>query len=369
MDSRKPPLKILHVDPERSWGGGERQVVGLLSYLSRWGHRNHLLCHPDGPLAQEAQRIGTRVYPLRLRNDLDLRPVLSVRRLIRDEGYDVVHFHTKRAHALSVWLGKPPRQLKRVVTRRMDYPIRRGWYDRYLYNRKVDGVVAISRRIAALLVEGGVSREKIRVIHSGVEPAPFDRQSAASRDSSPVVIGTVAVLERRKGHRFLLEAAAHLKGQGQRLIWRIAGDGSQKERLQRLAESLGLREEVVFLGFVSDVPAFLSSIDIFVLPSLFEGLGVAVLEAMAAAKPVVATDVGGPGELVADERTGLLVPPGDFLSLARALSRLSSDKDLIRRMGENGRARVKEHFTMEQMAKRNEGYYYELLEERAKGGR
>lgn len=363
MDSRKRPLKILHVDPERLWGGGERQVVGLLGYLSRRGHANHLLCHPDGPLAREARKIGTTIHPLGLVNDLDLRPVLRVRRLIRDERYDVIHFHTKRAHALAAWLGGARRGSTRVVTRRMDYPIRRGWYDRYLYNRAVDGVIAISDGIAALLVEGGVGREKIRVIYSGVDPEPFEK--IAPPAGAGVVIGTVAVLEERKGHRFLLEAAAELKRQGRPMKYRIAGDGSEKENLKTLARSLGLEEEVEFLGFVSDVPAFLSSIDVFVLPSLFEGLGVAALEAMAAAKPVVATNVGGLRELVADRTTGVLVPPADSSALARAIAELVSERERMREMGESGRARVREHFTMEGMAQKSESYYYELLEGRA----
>jgi glycosyltransferase involved in cell wall biosynthesis len=363
VDNRKRPLKILHIDPERLWGGGERQVVGLLEYLSRRGHAGHLLCHPDGPLAREARKIGTTIHPLRLVNDLDLRPVVRVRRLIREERYDVVHFHTKRAHALAAWLGGAGRGRARVVTRRMDYPIRRGWYDRYLYNRAVDGVVAISDGIAALLVEGGVVREKIRVIYSGVDPELFEK--IAPPGGAAVVIGTVAVLEERKGHRFLLEAAAELKRMGHSLKYRIAGDGSERESLGDLARTLSVEEDVEFLGFVSDVPAFLSSIDVFVLPSLFEGLGVAALEAMAAAKPVVATSVGGLRELVADRTTGLLVPPADSPALARAIAELVSQRVRMREMGANGRARVREHFTMEAMAQKNESYYYELLEDSA----
>jgi glycosyltransferase involved in cell wall biosynthesis len=365
VGNRRRPLKILHIDPERLWGGGERQVVGLLEYLSRWGHANHLLCHPDGPLAREARKIGIEIHPLRLRNDLDIRPVLPVRRLIRGASYDIVHFHTKRAHAFSLWLGSSPRGLKRVVTRRMDYPMRKIWYDRYLYNRRVDGVVAISERIAALLIVGGVKKEKLRVIHSGVDPEPFKNIPIARDDRSAAVIGTAAVLEERKGLRFLLEAAAELKHQGLRLTYRIAGDGSEREKLERLAETLGVREEVAFLGFVSDMPAFLSSIDIFVLPSLFEGLGVAALEAMAAARPVIASDVGGLSELVADGETGLLAAPGDSPALARAISRMVSEPERIRAMGENARARVEKYFTMEQMAKKNESYYYDLLEGRS----
>jgi glycosyltransferase involved in cell wall biosynthesis len=364
VDSRRRALKILHIDPERSWGGGETQVLGLIGYLSRRGHANHLLCHPDGPLGRAAGATGTTVHPLRLRNDFDFRPAWVGRWLIRNERYDIVHFHTKRAHAFAVWLGGARRGARRVVTRRMDYPIRRGCYDRYLYNRAVDGVIAISEQIAALLVEGGVAKEKIRVIPSGVDPAPFEKIPPPDGAGGPLIVGALAVLEERKGHRFLLEAAAELKRQGLRLKYRIAGDGSESERLKNLTRTLGLEEEVEFLGFVHDAAPFLASIDIFVLPSLFEGLGVAALEAMAAARPVIATRVGGLAELVEDRRTGLLVPPADSFSLARAIGEIAADGERRRAMGASGRARVREHFTMEQMARGNEDYYYDLLEER-----
>lgn len=367
MDGHSRPLKILHLDPEKGWGGGERQVVGLLDYLARRGHASHLLCRPDGPLAGAARKIGVVTHPLALANDLDVRPAPRVRRLIREEGYDVVHFHTKRAHALAAWLGGAAPGRVRVVTRRMDYPVRRGWHDRYLYNRAVDGVIAISGPIAALLAEGGVAREKIRVIPSGVDTARFEHIPPPGGDRAPLVIGAVAALEERKGHRFLLEAAAELKRQGHRLRYRIAGDGAEKERLKKAAENLSISNDVEFLGFVSDVPAFLASIDIFVLPSLFEGLGVAALEAMAAARPVVASRVGGLAEVVEDGKTGALVPPGDAAALARAIARLAAGKERLGALGGNGRARAREHFSMEQMARRNESYYYELLENRGTG--
>jgi glycosyltransferase involved in cell wall biosynthesis len=355
---------VLHVDPEKGWGGGETQVAGLMRYLSRRGHVNHLLCDPEAPLAAEMKDVAEK-HPLTMRNDLDLRPLPAVRRLIRDRGYDIVHLHTKRAHALSAWLGSEPATQKRIVTRRMDYPIRRGWFDRYLYNRCVDGVVAISRPIAALLAEGGVARDKIRIIHSGVDPEPYEKIPAPDGDRSPIVVGSVASLEERKGHRFLLQAARELKRQGHRFSYRIAGDGSQKRRLLELTRSLQLESEIKFVGFTSDVPAFLRGIDVFVLPSLSEGLGVAALEAMAAARPVIASAVGGLTDTVIEGETGLLVPPGDSASLARALGRLATEKELIRAMGEKGRARFLNHFTMERMARANEEFYYELLNQDA----
>ncbi|MBI2985720.1 MAG: glycosyltransferase family 4 protein [Deltaproteobacteria bacterium] len=362
MDNDRRLLKILHIDPERTWGGGECQVIGLLGYLARQGHQNHLLCHPGGLLIEEARRAGITAFPLRVRNDLDFRPVFSLRRLIQEERYDIVHFHTKRAHALALWLGRAQPGVRFVVTRRMDYPLRRNWYNDCLYNRKVDGVVAISRKIADLLVEGGVRRERIRLIHSGIDPAPFQRRAGEKSSRAPVVIGTVAVLEERKGHRFLLEAGALLKRQGHQLKYRFAGTGSQRQSLEQIARGLGLGEDVEFVGFVSDIASFLSTIDVFVLPSLYEGLGVSVLEAMAAGKPVVATRVGGLPEVVDDTITGLLVPHKDPRALAGAIAVLATRQGLAQEMGEKGSGRVLQYFTMEEMAKKNEDYYYELLQ-------
>jgi glycosyltransferase involved in cell wall biosynthesis len=163
----------------------------------------------------------------------------------------------------------------------------------------------------------------------------------------------------------MLEAAALLKRQGHRLKYRFAGAGSERERLKRSTVALGLQEEVTFMDFITDVPEFLSSVDLFVLPSLYEGLGVAVLEAMAAGKPVVASAVGGLPELVEDRVTGFLVPPGDPAALAEAISRFISREDLLDDMGRRARDRVRRSFSMEQMAKENEEFYYDLIEKRA----
>ncbi len=360
MDGRNR-LKILHIDPEMGWGGGEAEVIGLLRYLALWGHHNDVLCHPEGRLLNEARKLSIPTFPIRIRNEIDFTPVWSLRRRIRHEKYDIIHFHTKRAHALSSWpLGVDSRS-KCVVTRRMDYRLKRNWYNDWLYNRRVDGIVAISQRIADVLIRGGAKREKIRIIYSGVDPALFQPTAPVGERPGPLVIGTAAVLEERKGYAFLLEAAALLKSQGHRLAYRFAGEGSQRERLEKLVMKLGLKEEVFFAGFVSDVPAFLSTIDIFALPSVNEGLGVAVLEAMAAGRPVVASRVGGIPELVEDRITGVLVPPEDPQALAEAISQLASEKPLAQEMGAKGCKRVHERFTLEKMARRNEKYYYELL--------
>jgi len=356
-------LKILHIDPERNWGGGEAQVFGLLKYLAARGHRNELSAHPNGPLFAKCRELEIPRYPIDIRNDLDLRCIPALRRLIRSSGYHIVHFHTKRAHALSLWLARTWPMPKYVVTRRMDYPERRNWYTSYLYNRRVDGVVAISRGIADSLVAAGVDVGKVRVIPSGVDPRRFTASPIAPRPANgAIVVGSIGVLEERKGHRFLLEAAAALKRQGLKLKYYVAGEGTLREHLERDAARLGLNDEVRFWGFVDDPAAFLAEIDLFVMPSLFEGLGVAALEAMSASKPVIASRVGGLAESVLDGVTGILVAPGDGAALAAAIAKLVREPSLAAEMGSRGRARVLEHFTLEQMAWRNEAYYHELLD-------
>jgi len=356
-------LRILHIDPERNWGGGEVQVFGLLTYLAARGHRNDLLTHPQGRLFAESQKLNVRAQGFAVRNDFDVKSGFRLRRLIREQKYDIVHFHTKRAHALALWLSRRGDDPKYVVTRRMDYPIAKGWYTDMLYNRRVDGVVAISQPIVEILVKAGVDPKRICRIHSGVDASRFRLSADRPRpDSDPVVVGSAAVMEERKGHRYLLEAARLLKDRGYQIRYLIAGEGSLRKSLEAMVETLGLREEVRFAGFISDVAAFLAGIDIFAMPSLYEGLGVAVLEAMAAGKPVVATNVGGLAESIIDSMTGFLVAPRDSQALADAIGKLAGEKSLAHEMGQRGAARVQEHFSLETMTAKNEAYYYALLE-------
>lgn len=356
-------LKILHIDPEKNWGGGEAQVLGLLRHLVARGHQNDLFAHPSGLLFARCRSLKVKTYPIAMRNDLDLRCVATLRKLIRNVNYDIVHFHTKRAHALALWLPHGERRPKYVVTRRMDYPEARSWYTHIIYNQRVDGVVAISQSIRDILVRAGVYEKRIQVICSGIDPGIFEiaKTQRAVSESAPVV-GCLAGLEERKGHRYLLAAAAILRAGGVKIQYKIAGDGPLRARLEKETASLGLGDVVQFLGFVTDTAAFFSSIDIFAMPSLYEGLGVAALEAMAAGKPVVATRVGGLMESVLDNVTGVLVPPRDPEALAGAIAKLARSPALAESMGKQGRKRVEQRYSLEKMARENESFYHILLD-------
>jgi len=355
-------LKILHIDPETNWGGGEAQVFGLLTYLTAQGHHNDLLAHPSGLLSTRCQALDVRARPIVMRNDADVRCVPALRRLIRKMSYDVVHFHTKRAHALALWLPRGKRRPKYVVTRRMDYPEPPSWYTRFLYNRRVDGVVAISQAIENLLTSAGVDRQKIRCISSGIDPGKFAAVGLPGASGDDVfVVGCLAALEERKGHQTLLDAAALLKAGGFRIRYELAGNGPRRAELEAEVARLGLADHIRFRGFVTDTAEYFAGVDLLAVPSLHEGLGVAALEAMAAGRAVIATRVGGLAESVLDGVTGFLVPPRDAAALAGAIAKLARSRSLAQTMGKRGRERVGRHFSLESMASQNESYYYELV--------
>jgi len=193
----------------------------------------------------------------------------------------------------------------------------------------------------------------VRTIHNGVPDRPLNRRP---RPFTGLAVGSIGRLDSQKGYDVLLRSLAASDGVG----CVIVGDGPERERLERLAASLGIAQRVAFEGWQSDARDFLTTFDVFVLPSRFEGFPLVLLEAMLAGLPVVATDVGSVAEAVQDGETGLLVPPDDVQALNEALHTLLDDPDLRRKLGDAGRARALE-FSPARMAREFEALYAEVL--------
>jgi glycosyltransferase involved in cell wall biosynthesis len=353
------PLHILHVDDERGFSGGEVQVFLLLEGLRERGHRNVLVCDPAGLAHAEACERGIETLPVRMRNYLDAAAVLRLRSAFSGSGADLVHLHTGRATWLgglaARWAGLPA-----LTTRRMDRRVKRGWRTRVIYESLVQRAVAISPAVAERLASAGVESE---IIRSAVDPAALEsglgreraRADLGGRGDEPMLL-CVARLHRRKGVDVLLHALPEVEAR----LW-IAGDGPERAALESLAAELGVSERVCFLGTRDDTADLLAACDVFVLPSRLEGLGVATLEAMAASRPVVASDVGGIADAVVAGRTGLLVPPEDAHALADALRRVLGDAELRLMLGRAGPGRVAEGFLASQMVEAYEALYRALL--------
>ena len=368
------PLRILGVDPELGFAGGETQVLGLTLGLLRGGHRTELACDPRGRLYERARREGIECHPLAIRNALDFAAGMRLRNLLTRANYDIVHFHTSRAHSMAPFVRAQARAL--IVTRRMDYRPNR-LFAPYLYNRAVDAVAAISSKVADTLGEAGVSREHLQIIPSGVDCDHFRPASSSEREPARTrlgvapgdfLVGTAGMLEERKGHRYLLEAIAivnRARGEASRIKCAIAGDGAMREELAKLARKFEIANDTLFLGMIGDSRRLLDALDVFVFPSLKEGLGVALLEAMACGLPVIATRAGGVVDIVEDNRSGMLAPPRDAMSLAKAIASLAGDTTRRSELGSAARMRVIENFSMDAMTKKTIDLYRACLVRRA----
>lgn len=361
-------LRVLHVNPERNWGGGEQQVLGLIEYLSRQGHACCLVCDPGGLLRQRAEERRLATVGLAIRSDLALRAAWGLRAILRWSAWDIVHLHTRKAQTLALYLPRT-RGFRVVATRRMDYEVKRDWFHRKLYQR-VDGVVAVSCAVKDVLERAGVAPEKICVAHSGVEPMRFARFDDATVSSirrrgrvgaATRLIGGAGVLEARKGHDVLLRAVGLLREQGEDVACVLAGEGPLRRDLLELSRQLGIADRVQLLGFVEDMASFYRSLDLFVLPSNKEAMGNSLMEAMLCEVPVVASRVGGSVEIVEEGESGILFPAGDSRALASAILELLRDPEQAGRLAVAGRQRTLSRFTIERMAEANERYYYELL--------
>jgi glycosyltransferase involved in cell wall biosynthesis len=364
------PLTIVHVTGESGFSGGEVQLFLLLEGLRARGDRCVLVCPPGSRAEAEAARRGFEKHAVSMPSDLALMSALKIRRALAAAEADLVHLHSGRANwlgGLAVYsLGLPA-----LTTRRMDREIRRGRRTRFLYQQVAQRAVAISPAVAELLREGGVAEERIRVIASAVDPAELvaRRSREEVRRSERLPEGSVcalalAKLVARKGLDVLIEALARRPLRNVPLTLWLAGEGPERAVLEGRAAALGVSDRLRFLGRREDKACLLAGCDMLVLPSRREGLGVAALEAMACGRPVVASDVGGLGEAVVHERTGLLVPPSDPDALAAALARLASDAGLRERLGAAGPARIAEGYLAAQMCDAYAALYRELLAER-----
>ena len=352
-------MSLFQIDAGREWRGGQRQALFLARELRKSGWPFTFVVQPDSPLHEKASAEGLPVLPLRIKSETHLLAAFRLAGAMKRAGCRLAHFHD--AHSVSVG-GLACDRAKvpiRVISRRVDFPLKRNAFSRRKYTRNIDAIIAISQGVKDVLVNGGFSPGVIDVVPSGIDFSPFE--AVAERDflrkelgfaPDDYLVGIVAALEDHKGHRFLLEAARILKDRAPKIKFVIVGKGSLEMDLDQQARDLGVTDLVFFLGFREDVPRILASLDLFVLSSHLEGLGTSILDAMASRLPIVATQVGGIPEVVLNEETGLLVAPKNPEALARAILRIHQDPVLARRLGDKGYEIVHEKFSAEAMARR-----------------
>jgi L-malate glycosyltransferase len=346
----------IHIDTARTWRGGQNQVLLTVLGMRALGHRAMLVAHAAGELRQRAKE-GLELISLAPKNEMDLGAAWRLSRAIKQLQPDVVHAHDPHgvamaalALSMSTQLAKPPL----VAARRVDFHLKNNALSRWKY-RQVDCFICASDAVRRMLVADGVPAARAVTIHEGIDPGhvdaapPVDLHSELWLPHNSPIVGNVAALVPHKGQRHLIEAAAIVIKKVPDARFVIAGEGELRPALERQIKEHHLEKHVFLAGFRPDVLSVHKAFDIFVMSSVTEGLGTSLLDAMACGKPIVATTAGGMPEVVADGRTGLLVPPRDHTTMAEALIKLLTDPALRAEMGAAGLARVRTRFSAERM--------------------
>jgi glycosyltransferase involved in cell wall biosynthesis len=369
-------VKILHTNFHRGWGGQSNRILVVSKGLAERGHEVVLAVPEQSELETRARAAGLEVFN-RARFVRGFRPrsqrrdVKALRALIRGRGFDVIHTHGSQdswAMAFTLW-GFKPRPIV-LRTKHNIFPIRDHWPNRRLYGRWTDGVVCISNSILEYCAaKPYLRRENLHLIHSAVDAERFaPDQDARSEIRSELGIqdrfvgGIVGRLREEKGHRYLFEALPEIVRAAPDFLLLVVGAGSLEDEFKAQVRQLGIEKSVLFTGFRPDVPKILSALDLFIMPSISEGLGTAALEAAAAARPIVAARVGGIPDILQDDQSGLLVPPRDPSALAKAVLRLHNDRDLASRYAQAAHDHVRANFSEEALVEKTERVYKEWLE-------
>jgi glycosyltransferase involved in cell wall biosynthesis len=379
--------------PERAGSSTRRiRVLQLITSLDRGGAENHLLAllthanrdqfefetavlRGEGELVRVFREANINVHLLKAHGRFDPLALRRLVRLLRGGDFDIVHSHLFRADVYAAiaiaQLGEHAPPL--VSTRHND--------DRFFLNpfigmlhyavsARQEMIIAISDHIARFTVSRGVrDPSRVRRVYHGLEPSLIqarDREGKQIRQDlglsvDDFVVGNVGRLAPQKGQRHLVMAMPLLLERVPRAHAIIAGGGDLEDYLRDLSLEVGVADRVHVLGPRADIPALMHAMDVFAMPSIWEGFGLVLLEAMAAGRPIVASRVATIPEVVVDGVTGLLVPAGDPVPLAEALAALAHHGERARSLGEAGRQRLRQHFSVEKMVGDTEQLYRELL--------
>lgn len=359
-------IRVLQIVETLWLGGAQRLLPGLMTGLDPQRFEGHIVALHDGPLRQEFEAARLPLTVMGARHFYEPRVIATIVKLVRAQRIDVIHTHLTGAdvvgRVVGALTGTP------VVSTMHNIPHD---YDQQKWHRRALQRLT-ARTLAARLVmvapgigeeyvrQWGIPASRIVAINNSVPMMPYLAIAEGVADPIPPTVTTIGRLSAQKAHHLLLAAARLVLNKRPEARFRFVGEGRLGEALRQQAQELGIAHAVSFDGLRHDIPAILAETHVFVLSSLWEGLPVTAVEAMAAARPVVLTDVGGCRDLVTPGVEGWLVPPGDVEALAAALLEALDNPERQRLLGRRGREKVRCAFGLEQYVRGHEQLYLSL---------
>ncbi len=362
------PVRILMIRSTSSYGGAERQIIGYASRLDPQFFQPVICGFADdivegNKFLYKAAEAGLKTMLLNTSSGFDRNGIRDLIKKIRDIGFDLLCPQDYRANVYALAAG-----------RKLGIPVvatAHGYtghtmtvklyeaFDRLYTLRMMDKVICVSRALMRRLKRWGVPKSKLALVHNSVDTSEIQLKF---RDRPGYVTCSVGRLSVEKGHRYLLEAWRTVVDSLHETELLLVGDGPERAKLERQSAELGISSYIRFTGFTDSPMEYISQSDVFILPSIIEGLPVALLEACAAGRPIIATSVGGIGEVIISGLNGILVQPGRPAELADALLKLLQDHEQSALMGKAARRTVETRFSFEKNTSEIEKVYLPFIE-------
>jgi glycosyltransferase involved in cell wall biosynthesis len=364
-------LRILFINSTRIWGGATVWLMDVMHGLHRRGHQVTLVCRPQTILAREARAEGFEVIPIAMRGDLDPVVICKVLRLMRQKRTQVLCTDREKELRFGGIAARLRRGVVVVPSQEVDCPLKDKLRYRFTYNFLADYILANSYATKNTLVRSvsWLDPHRVEVVYKGIDPQPYlasgEAGMALRRDlhiaPDTKLVGFVGRIDAEKGIPDIVHSIPlvlkHMPG----VKFLFVGTGPLQGFLSTKIQELTIADSVIYAGFRKDIPAVMHAIDVLILPSHAEGFGYVLIEAMAAAKPIVATNVGGIPEIVKQGETGFLIGARQPHQLAEAIVTVLQNETLQRRLGNNGREVVLERFALESMVSHIESIFLDKV--------
>ncbi len=373
-------INLLYVITKLELGGAQKQLLSLIRHLDNKRFRLFLFTAKDGLLLTEALSIkgltikksrclGRTINPLK-----DLLALIEIYRFIKKNNIEIVHTHSSKAGIVGRWAAKLAKT--KVILHTVhgwsfnDYqprPVRRLfiWLERSAA-QFTDRIIVVSDYDKRKGLGNHIGADnKYVLIRYGIDYSEFDIKEQNIReelkiDTNDLVVGMIACLKSQKSPQDFIRLASLVNKVSTPVKFLLIGDGVLRKKIEKLIHKFNLQKQVILTGWRKDIPQILSAIDVFVLTSLWEGLPISVLEAMASSKPVISTHTGGVKEILAEGRSGFLTSPGDVNKLSERLIILLRDRNLRIQMGKDAKASLNSNFALRDMIMKSENLYGEL---------
>jgi glycosyltransferase involved in cell wall biosynthesis len=355
-------LNLIFINSITIYGGGEVWMITAMKEFIKRGYDVTLVCKNDAAIIHHSIEAGIETIPINISGDLNPLTIFKLYNIFKNKSINIVIANTGKDLRLSGMAAVFLKNIKVIARQGIDYPLKNNFRYKIAYNNLADKIVANSEATKSTILKSApwLKTERVRVIYNGVNPDLYKRERAKDLrnkfgfSEDDFVIGFVGRLSLQKGIMYALEGFKIVNEKYNNVRLLICGDGELKSDVEKFISENQLGQKIHLAGFRKDIPDIMKTIDVLLTPSLWEGFGIVLIEAMAAGKPCVAANTSSIPEIVKDGINGYLVPPKDSQAISESLIRLILNPQLVRQMGQAGIETVNKKFTIEKMIKKYE---------------